>query len=115
MSRCKHWAPIMPILLEYCQCLYNLEGCGAGSNLHILLDDDNYSDKDILFCMKECIQQPEAPESKIGILICEEFLKLTLEERCLFLNMFNGQSCDCSKFVCDDCITNEVIDDGYID
>lgn len=81
MATCKYYNPHMQTIREYCRALYKLEGCGCGGNLHILLDDDNINDSCIVFCLKECLRNPEAPESNLGILICEEYLKLTIQER----------------------------------
>lgn len=53
----------------------------TGSHLHILLDDDNLDDDDIAFCMKECMLHPDDPESSLGILICQEYLKLDMMQR----------------------------------
>ena len=114
MIKCKYWKKEMITLLEYCKCLYNLEGCECGGMLHIVLDDNNYRDSDIFFCLKECLQRPEEPESSIGILICHELLKLTLEERCLFFKMWMGRSCECREFMCRDCMTTQLKADGFI-
>ena len=80
----KYYKPRMKTLLEYCKCLYQLEGCGCGGNLHILLDDQNIKTDDILFCLNECITHPESEESDLGILICKEYLRFSDEERELF-------------------------------
>lgn len=85
----KYYKPRMKTLLEYCTCLYQLEGCGCGGNLHILLDDDNIDTNDILFCLNECITHPENEESDLGILICKEYLKLSDNERELFQSIWN--------------------------
>lgn len=108
MTECKYWKKEMLTILEYCKCLYKLDGCLCGGKLHILLDDYNYTDSDILFCLKECLLHPEEPESSIGILICHELLKLTLEERCLFFRMWAGLYFGCLYSECQDCITLEL-------
>ena len=104
-TQCKYYKPRMATLLEYCKCLYKLEGCVCGGSLHILLDDDNYDDDDILFCLNECIQHPDREESELGILICKEYLKLSKEERIVFDNIWNGwESVDCLGFEnCEGC------------
>lgn len=99
ITNCKYYKPRMATLLEYCKCLYQLEECGCGGNLHILLDDNNYRDSDILFCLNECIKHPEREESELGILICKEYLRLSKEERIVFDNIWNGrESVDCLGF-----------------
>ena len=115
MAVCKHYKPIFRILHAYCKCLYELEGCGAGGMLHILLDDNNYEDRDIFYCLKLCFENPQEPESDLGIFICREMIKLTLQERCLFLNMWNGMSVACKNGgMCKNCITDEVMEDCCI-
>lgn len=90
----------MDTIREYIGALYNLEGCSAGGLLHILLDDDNYNDDDICWCLKECLNHPEREESKkIGKLICEEYLSLPMEKMRLLCSTYIGHySCfDCSR------------------
>ena len=90
MDVCKYYKPRMNTLLEYCKCFYKLEGCICGGPLHILLDDNNYRESDILFCLKECLNNPEHEGSDLGILICKEYLKLSKEERTYFNHLWNG-------------------------
>lgn len=93
---CKYYNPHMETVLAYCSCLYKIEGCGAGGNLHILLDDGNYRDSDIEWCKQLCIDNPQDEESTLGILICDELLKLTMDERHVFFLMWDGwDSRDC--------------------
>lgn len=87
---CKYYSEHLETVREYIRCLYSLSGCGSGGLLHILLDDDNIDDDDILFCLKECIQHPDREESKIGQLICEEYLELSMEQRRLLTNTYRG-------------------------
>jgi hypothetical protein len=88
----------MDTLLEYCKALYNLKGCGAGGLLHILLDDDNYRDGDILYCLEECMKHPEREESALGALICKEYAKMTMEERSVFDWYWNGSDLECPSY-----------------
>ena len=103
---CKYWNPHMNTVLEYCRCLYKIDGCGAGGSLHILLDDDNYDTDSVVFCLKECLAHPEKEESELGRMICEEFLKMSIKERILFLNVWTGRVIRCEetgKVNCEDC------------
>lgn len=101
---CKYYKPRMATLLEYCRCLYKLEGCICGGLLHILLDDDNYDTNSILFCLRECITHPEEEESELGILICKELLKMSIEERTLFDWMWNAEGVEyCNSDKCKGC------------
>lgn len=92
---CKYYKPRMKLLLEYCKCLYKLPGCGAGGSLHILLDDDNYSDSDLEWCRRYCEGNKDAIEHDIAMLILDEYSKLSLKERTLFDNLWNGCSAEC--------------------
>ena len=78
---CKYYNKHLETIKEYIGCLYNLEGCGSGGLLHILLDDDNFDDDDIAYCLKACLAHPERECSKLGMLICEEYLKLPMTQR----------------------------------
>lgn len=91
MKTCKYYTPHFKTIRELISCLYSLEGCCCGGLLHILVDDNNYEDHHITFCMQECLNHPEREESKLGLLICEEILKLSMNERhILFYSMDLG-------------------------
>lgn len=101
MNKCKYYNSHLDTVREYIGCLYNIDGCITGGMLHILLDDDNYDDRSIIFCLKYCLQNPHKEESKLGVLICEEYLGLSLQERRLlcipYINEFsclNNKGCD---------------------
>ena len=103
-SKCKYYDPHLETIKEYIGCLYSLEGCGTGGLLHILLDDDNYNDGDIAFCWKECLLHPEKEESGIGCLICEEYMKLSMEQRRLLTCDYIGHwSCMDKDENCEHC------------
>lgn len=106
---CKYYNPHMLKIREYCSALYKLEGCGCGGMLHILLDDDNINDHSIAFCLKECLRHPEEPESKLGILICEEYLKLTIQERSVMDSLWNGMPVE-DYPCCGDCENCKLMD-----
>lgn len=88
--RCKYYSPHMKTVRAYVQCLYDIEGCECGGLLHILLDENNITDSDILYCLKSCIENPEREESRIGQIICEEYLKLSVEQRSLLVDILEG-------------------------
>ncbi len=90
MDKCKYYNKHLETIREYIGCLYGLDECSTGGLLHILLDDDNYDDDGITFCLKECLRHPEREESKIGQLICEEYLKLNMEQRRLLTPGYIG-------------------------
>lgn len=103
MNRCKYYDKHLDTIRESIGCLYNLDGCATGGSLHILLDDDNYDDDAICFCLKECLQHPEREESKIGQLICEEYLRLSVEQRRLLCNPYIGHYSCLYNGKCDSC------------
>lgn len=99
-DKCKYYNPHLDTIKEYVGCLYHLEGCSVGGLLHILLDDDNIEDEHICWCLGECLKHPEREESKLGQLICEEYLKLSMQERRLlcYCNWYCLRSeCNCKK------------------
>ena len=56
---------------------YSLNGNICGGNLHIVLDDDNLRDSDILFCKEECLKDNDL----FGIALCDNLLKIPFEDR----------------------------------
>ena len=113
MSKCKHYKPYMDILKNIVRKYYRLEGCGCGGPLHILLDDGNYDINSIRFCMNVCFEALADPEhddlgySKevylLGIMICKEYAKMSLEERAVFDSYSYGMSLDCCGN-CEECM-----------
>ena len=100
---CKYYDKHLETIKEYIGCLYNLDGCSSGGPLHILLDDDNYDDDDIAYCLKACLTHPERECSKLGVLICEEYLKLPMTQRRLLSADYIGHwTCRYNRN-CDEC------------
>lgn len=83
MVDCKYWTKHLDTIRTYIACLYELDdgNCSTGGLLHIVTDDGNLEDEHIKWCLEECNKHPEAEESEIGKLICNELLKLTMEQR----------------------------------
>lgn len=107
MKICKHYAnkfEEMNNLFRLCRAFYLLPDCGAGGPLHILLDDRNYDRHSIEFCIKECKKNLESMSSRLGLLICNELLRLSLEERCIFFTYWCGETIGCySDESCETC------------
>lgn len=103
MEECKYFDEHLKTIRQYISCLYGIDGCASGGLLHILLDDDNCDNDDILYCLKECIQHPEREESKIGHLICEEYLKLGMEQRRLLTTCYIGNWRCSNRGKCEQC------------
>ena len=65
------------ILLNQIKQFLSLDGNEVGGNLHIVLDDGNLDDENILFCRNLCIKTHDV----LGRLICEGLLQITYKER----------------------------------
>lgn len=80
---CKYYNKHLDTIRAYISCLYNLDdgNCCTGGLLHIVVDDGNLEDHHIKWCLEECNKHPECEESEIGKLICNELLKLPIEQR----------------------------------
>lgn len=94
--KCKYHEPRMDLLLSYCKRLYKLPECGAGGCLHILLDDNNYDDDSLKFCRRYCKEHAEGEERILAMKILDIYSTLSLEERALFDNYWNGRNIECS-------------------
>lgn len=101
--KCKYYNRRFDTLLKHCKRLYELEGCSAGGPLHILLDDDNYDDNCINFCLAQSLKHPDREVSKIGARICREYLKMSMEERSLFDWYWCGSDLECEWSSCEVC------------
>ena len=110
--KCKYYKPSMIALKEYCKTLYSLEDCMTGGPLHILVDDGNYEDQHIQFCLDECSKQPDLLSSQLGAIICREYQKMSMEERAIFYLYLWGHDLTCKYTNCHDCPRlQEVYDD----
>ena len=100
-----HWDTLRKIIGEY----YQLEGCACGGPLHILLDDDNYDIGSVRWCIEWCFEGLTNPNSWqgsqyskeafiLGIMICNEYAKMSLEERAVFDSYLNGDPLDCGDW-----------------
>lgn len=111
-KRCKYYSKHFQTIKQYIGCLYDIEGCSSGGLLHILLDDDNFDDDSILFCLRECLLHPEREESKIGKIICEEYLQLSMPERRLLTQPYiSSFQCLCHDGNCDTCYVQNGIEE----
>lgn len=94
---CKYYKPHMNTIRELIACLYNLDGCCAGGLCHIITDDDNIDDPSLKTVIIEAKKHPEATESGLSILICEELLKLSLQERALLFSSYYNYDVCCKE------------------
>ena len=99
MDICKYYKPEWDALKRMCKILYGFEYCASGGPLHIVLDDGNVEDCFVEYSLEQCLKFPQKPESLLGMLICYEYLKMTLEEREVFDWYWNGSKLGC----CGDC------------
>lgn len=86
--------PKMRIIVDLIHLLYELPECAAGGCCHIVTDDDNIDDKDLLYVMNYC-KRPENNnriDRELSYAICDMLLQLTREQRiCLFYLMNASQ------------------------
>lgn len=105
--KCKYYSETsrhMDALLETCKEFYKLPGCGAGGPLHILLDDDNITDNDIKFCIRECLYNSEYSDEvrSAGLLICSMYIVMTEKQRKVFDWYWNGNNLECKHGACNE-------------
>lgn len=96
---CKFYKPDMDVLRAYCKCLYSLEGNGVGGYLHILLDDGNYTDSNILYCLDQCTKHPEWNGYDLGVLICKRYLDMSMNERSVFDDYLWRDDVECHSYM----------------
>lgn len=64
---------VLPIVKEY----YSKPGNGAGGSLHIVLDDFNVRDSDVLFCLNYAKERNDTD----GVSIAELLIKMSKTQR----------------------------------
>lgn len=101
---CPYYNPHLNTIRELISCLYNLEGCCTGGLAHIVTDDNNIEDHHIQFVLDECNKEENKNREEVGLvkLICEELLKLSINERIL-LFMSYYRYIFCSDNDCKNC------------
>lgn len=119
---CKYFKPYMKTLKKIVEGFYEMDGCGAGGPLHILLDDDNYDIDSINWSIKYCfdvmndnLDYPVGYSDTVcalGIMICNEYAKMSLEERATFDAYLHDESVECTiPEACDGCHIREYLYD----
>lgn len=98
LGDCKYFNPHMNTIRELIACLYNLEGCACGGLAHIVTDDNNLEDHHIRWVLEDyCEQEENKDRTERGLvkLICEELLKLSMQERVyMFSHYYGDVLCD---------------------
>lgn len=113
MAKCKYYKEGMKSLKILCQKLYELPDCGCGGPLHILLDDDNYTDSAIQFCRNECLKHPNPAVVALGVMICDKYLEMSIAERTIFDLYWWNHNIECKNKSCDTCyIMTEIRREG---
>lgn len=92
MNNCKFYNKHIDTVRAYIDCLYQITGTYNAGLLHVMIDDKNIEDVFVNWTMKRCETENEE-ESEIGKLICEEFLKLSMEERWLVVEDIDNIMC----------------------
>ena len=96
-------------LLAECRAFYELPECGCGGPLHILLDDDNFTDDDILFCLDQCCDAEDPEVKNLGLAICHRYLLMSDYERSAFDWFWNGNDLVCKRDgACEGCYICEL-------
>lgn len=99
---CKYYNPKLNMIRHLITCLYELDGCVCGGLCHIVTDDNNIDDDDLTFVIGECIKEPDRLESGLCKLICEELLKLSMQQRALvFSSYYADVLCDHDCKICE--------------
>lgn len=118
--KCKYYKPYFDTLRKIIDEYYGLRNCGCGGPLHILLDDDNYDIGSIHFCIEKCFEELvrsqfenstfyDNTENILGIMICNEYAKMSLEERAAFDSYRTGNNLECDGNC--ECCRCDVLDD----
>lgn len=122
--KCKYYNSYMETLRKIIGEYYQLEGCACGGPLHILLDDDNYDINSVRWCVEWCFEglynsgswqssQYSKEAFILGIMICNEYAKMSLGERAAFNAYICGSSLECDGN-CENCPC-DVLGDFYED
>jgi len=65
------------LIVAECRDYYAIPGNEAGGNLHLMLDDGNMEDENLMFCLKQCA---EAQDS-VGVMLVAVIATLDEDER----------------------------------
>ena len=106
MKKCKYYNKHLITINELISCLYNLEECECGGILHIVTDNDNLDDGSIKYCIEECYKEENKDREEIELakLICNELLKLSIQERSLLRTRLTTKEFECCfDCRCEDC------------
>jgi len=89
---CAFYSPHLNTIRELISCLYNLEGCCTAGLGHVVIDDNNIESPDIERVLKLCDEEENKDREEVGLvkLICEELLKLSMQERVLLFSSYYG-------------------------
>lgn len=104
MDHCKYYNKHIDTIRAYIDCLYQIMGMYNGGLMHVMIDDQNIDEGTILWTLERCKIKNEE-ESEIEKLICEEFLKLSMEERRLVIEEEDNITCYTALCCpnCDEC------------
>ena len=90
-SKSKDYNPKYELIGKLIGVLYDLDDCGAGGCCHIVTDDQNLYDDNLLFVIDYCKdeQTEECIDKKLSSLICTLLLELTFEQRVILFEVMD--------------------------
>lgn len=110
--KCKYWSAEVAEICKLVETLYDDMGEGCGGMLHIVLDDGNIDDDDILWCIEYCNREENADrhDKSICLDIAHRMLNLSREERLLIYYQWYKEFCDGD---CTECVIEREEDDEW--
>lgn len=89
---CNYYTDHLEILRSLISALYDLDGCACGGLGHVVIDEDNIDDESIKSTIEYCDEEQNKDRNERGLvkLICEELLKLSMQERVLLFSTYYG-------------------------
>lgn len=108
---CKYYIERINTLRGLISCLYSLEGCCCGGLAHIITDDENFQDSHINWIRSICDEGQNKDREEAGLvkLICDEMIKLSIQQRALLFSSYYSYTCDNNCENC--CIEKGNVDD----
>lgn len=85
------------LLNDMREVFYTLPKCGAGGALHIMLDDGNLRDSDLIFCLKHLSKEENEIQRNLGTAIIHELMMLSPAQRRLWWEYMDIKEIEAAK------------------